>query len=77
MHESFLYVNFAITAGAGFIPWLIATGRFPADQDRRRALESRLPLVRNTRLLKGIAVALWLVAGINLFAGLLFFLPAR
>jgi len=48
-----------IIIGAGFIPFLIVTGRFPADSQKRQDLEVRLPWVKNRKLMYGMAGLLW------------------
>jgi len=59
-----------IIIGAGFIPFLIVTGRFPADPQKRQDLEVRLPWVKNRKLMYGMAGFLW-VFGVAAVLGLM------
>lgn len=44
---------------AGTFGWLIGSGRFPADAQKRHDLVVRVPWVQNKTLMYGIAALLW------------------
>jgi hypothetical protein len=64
------WIEGVIMIGAGCIPWLIATERFPADQLKRDEMLIRAPWLGNKKLLWGMSVFLWLL-GIAAVAGLI------
>jgi hypothetical protein len=57
------WIEGLIMIGAGFVPWLICTGAFPADPVQRARLEKAMPLVRNHRLILAVAIFLWVFGG--------------
>jgi hypothetical protein len=57
------WIEGMIMIGAGFVPWLIATGAFPADPAQRARLEKAMPPVRNRSLMQVVALFLWAFGG--------------
>ncbi len=55
--------------GAGFIPWLIASGKFPADSLKRDEMLIRAPWLGKKKLLWAMSVFLWLL-GMAAVAGM-------
>jgi hypothetical protein len=55
------WVEGVIMIGAGCIPWLIASGTFPADPVKRDEMLRRAPWLGKKRLLRGMSVFLWML----------------
>jgi hypothetical protein len=58
-----------IAVVAGTVAWLIGSGRFPADSQKRKDLEVRLPWAGNQKLMYAMAVFLW-AFGLAVLSGL-------
>ena len=52
-----------LMAATGFIPWMIASGRFPSDPQQRAELERKMAIVRNKGVMRAAAVVLWVIGG--------------
>lgn len=58
------WIEGVIIICVGALPWLVASGGFPADQQQRMRLERAMPVVRNRLLMRGLGVFLWLFGGL-------------
>ena len=59
-----------IILSAGVLGWLVATGRFPSDPEKRRELIRRAPWIQNQTLMYGMTALLW-AFGLAVVFGLL------
>lgn len=57
------WIEGLVMMAVGTIPWFIAAGSFPPDHQQRLNLERAMPWVKNTYLMRGMAIFLWLLGG--------------